>query len=846
MSKVLNTLLKLCIFSCFFISQILFFTDLTKNPYLVQLVISAIMGLGGSLILAVEMLKKEKSFFLFYKADTFLLCFLSIAIISLGINCFTSPIPQTLLNDFWRVGYIIITALFGGYLLARLFCHKDSFLKIDMTDDNYKNGLIFFVWGLLWLPFSFFRTNGLITVYGIFMWATAIYLGLRFLKEITLKNALDIMLVAAALSSAYAIFQNLGYEFIWYFNIGKEFGSYSYSTFGNPNFISSFILLSLPIGIVFLLLTKNKYAKIYYFIIDLLCAVTLAVTYARSSLLGVFCALFILFIFAPGRKILFKNKKIIFSFVGILLILFLCWPARKDEYNKSQDIYQATESFFSNPKNLTLNVSEKALKQSYHQRLMAWTCGIENFKQKPLLGNGWGSWQLKYAPCQGELVLKYPPLNNLMTQSNSAHNVLIEILSNSGALGLLCYLIFICLVFWGFRKYYKEEKNIENKLFYLAIFASCIGFFVDNLLNITFQYQPVALIFYFFIGVLATLKAKKINTKKSFLVLFSIFLTTIFIAFSFNEVKKFLTEYYSLKGYIHKDKKERLNLWEKAINTSQFSLETYWIYFKVVEYDKDFEKMEFLLNEILTYYPYYGEFWTMRANLRAFFNKPQEAMADLKVAIALYPYYTTSFDVLFKLLSNFKNMRTLENAHYIETLRLPLSYQSVYNLLRAQIYFENNSYEKAREILLSELQFNPYNPDVQKQLILTDEKLGIKKDPYLQKAQSLTSLRKQLISSEEINPNLVKKIKEEAAKEENLEAQMLLAQAYFKQKDYQNSRLILTELYKKYSDSVSLNFAFSSLEEKQGNKEEAKKYLQAILARDKENGLALSRMEKLK
>ena len=53
------------------------------------------------------------------------------------------------------------------------------------------------------------------------------------------------------------------------------------------------------------------------------------------------------------------------------------------------------------------------------------------------------------------------------------------------------------------------------------------------------------------------------------------------------------------------------------------------------------------------------------------------------------------------------------------------------------------------------------------------------------------------------------------------------------------------DLYQNNADNLPLNFAFASLEEAQGNKEKAKKYLQNILLKDKKNALALRRIKSI-
>lgn len=848
MNKFLDNLIKVFVFTCMFVSPLIFFTDFTHNPYQIQIFLSAAGALFLVFILSFRFFKKGEFSFLLSRADIAIFAFIFLVLFSLIINSFISSTPQALLNEFWRRGFVLISSIFCGYFCARLFCNTDNFLNFE-EGKNYKTGISFFVWGLCWLPFSYFRMKGLFDIYGLLMWGSAFYLGIKFLDKINLRKILDLLLIAGALESIYGICQNLGYEFLWTTGVGMNmnFGSNIYASFGNPNFLSSFIILILPVGIIFLLLAQNKFSKTYYFLINLLLIICLSLTGARSSFIGIFCGILFLFLYASFRKKLFENKKTIFLFIGILLFLFSLWPAHKDSEYKKQDTQIITQSIFSSPQNLTLAAPKEAIRMSYHQRLMAWTCGFENIAKSPLIGGGWGSWQLNYAPCQGRLLKKYPALKSLRTQSNSAHNIFIEVLSESGILGLLAFLTFLFLVFWIFQKVYLREKDTSKKLYYLMLCAAGVGFLVDNTLNITFQNQIESLIFYFFIGILASLKTEKKEIKKDIAVISVILAGFLLTVVAFKQGAFLLSSYYSYKGYKEtkgdnlSDAKKDL---KKAISLSSESVDTYFAYIKALEFSKDISTGYEALLETLNYYPFYYEFYNIKVPFEISFNRPQQAFDDLKISLGYNPYHELSLKNLLNLLVTFKELRTLQNAAFIESLNLPISYQNAYNMIRAQIYAENNLSQKARQIFLEELAKNKYDKSIQENLAEVDKYLGIKEDLALKDALVLSDLRNQLMQEKEISPFLIKKL-QDIAQKEDLEGNMLLAQAYFKQKDYQKSREILTSIYQKYSDFMPLNFAFASLEQASGNKEEAKKYLLNILSKDENNSLALQRLNAL-
>lgn len=848
MQKIRNNLLKIFLVFCFFVSPLIFLTDFTRNPYILQNVILVFSALAALFLLLLEVYKQKNFYFSF--ADFAFLIFAGFALLSLIINALTSANAAVFFNEFLRRGDILITNMLCGYFLARLIFNKQTSYTAPhkQEETNYKAGFLLLLWGLLWLPFDYFRMKGLFDIYALLMWCSGCYIALKILKEINIKNILDLMLPVCALACAYGICQNLDFDFLWPLDISKEFGKRSISTFGNPNFLSAFILLAGPFGLINLLKAKTKFEKFYYFFICLLYTTALTLTQARSSWLGAVLALIVLFCFKDFRNLIKQNKKIFISFALISCSLFLLWPKGDGGKYQSLVLQRSVQDSFIKSADLTLAVKVESINQSYHQRLLMWACGIDNFKQKPLLGWGWGSWQMSFASCQGKILKKYPALSDLKTQANSAHNIFIETLAQSGILGFCAYLVFLVLLLLSFKKYYARQTGPSNKLFAVTILSSVLAFLADNMLNITAFITVLSFAFYFFAGVLASLDVKNKKISKNFILICLILTAVFFVFFNYQNYKNTRSSVYSFKAYKEVSKHKYYpakNLLDKAISLSANSAEDYYLQLHTLLQINDFNGLENLLKKSLKYFPYFYEFNYHRAALEERKGNFKDAFKYLKQTLNLYPYYEPALKAFLNLLYTDGSLRTLEQAKFIEGFSLPLSYRNAYNVLLAKIYFENGNYQKAKDILLQELALNKFDITVQENLNMVNKKLGIKEDLLLKEAQNLTALRRQVLSSNQVSAALFKQLKEQA-KSGDLDGQMLLAQAYFKNKEYAKSREILKNLYANYPNSLPLNFAYASLEEEQGNTSEAKKYLQAVLSLDKNNELALRRLENLK
>src|SRR5262249_49489972 len=81
---------------------------------------------------------------------------------------------------------------------------------------------------------------------------------------------------------------------------------------------------------------------------------------------------------------------------------------------------------------------------SWDQRRMVWSCAWDMGKERPLVGKGWGFFELFYPFYQG-WYLSDRVFRGFRTHANNAHNVILEIWSQTGTVGLGIWLLIAAL-----------------------------------------------------------------------------------------------------------------------------------------------------------------------------------------------------------------------------------------------------------------------------------------------------------------------------------------------------------------------------------------------------------------
>lgn len=337
----------------------------------------------------------------------------------------------------------------------------------------------------------------------LFLYAGGYFLGAQAAAEKSFK-IFNLPLAACALSSVFLLLQAYAGGFI----LPKAAGLTA--TFGNPNFFSSFLLLCLGAALFFFLTAQEKYKKFYAFT---LCSGVgaLLLANARSAWISAVFGVILLMFSDAARRALFANKKGLAVIAACVMLLVFLTP-RAQRVQTSAKAAEMTAF---------LSADEDKIFQSYHQRLLMWRAGAQIIKESPFFGAGFGEWQKAYTQKQGALLVEEQRFAPLLTQSNGAHNIFVQLLAESGIFGGAAFLFFMFFLAVRIIKKLRQKdfKKTENeKLFLIFISAGALCFLADNMLNITFFIPETAFFFWFFAGALSAKAepAREVTLKNKF------------------------------------------------------------------------------------------------------------------------------------------------------------------------------------------------------------------------------------------------------------------------------------------------------------------------------------------
>jgi O-antigen ligase len=656
------------------------------------------------------------------------------------------------------------------------------------------------------------------------------------------------MLAAAFLAAVYGVMQNVGYDIFWRIDINYQFGGRAVSTFGNPNFLSSYITLILPLALLKFLKARGKFLPCFYFAMVVVFAIYLAVSAARSAWLGAACGPVILFLFKDWRALLAASKKRAAIIFVCAVFAFAAWPARHADGGKSYRSAFAERAAQFSPLHFGLDVPAASLNQAWHQRLMMWTCGAEMVKKSPLSGAGWGAFQLAYAPCQGRLLAKYPPLHALRTQANAAHNELIEVLAQSGFLGLICYIGFFAALVLGFRRGLKNLQP-DARIFYAALAAGCAAMFADNMLNITLQTSITAFAFWFVLSSLNNSFALKraLQVPRACAVVLAapcLALACAVCAWQYNKIAADVWDFKAVKFLGAGDYGAASAAGAKSVNAVNRAAESYYTFINALGRQGDMRAQASTATAAAKYNPHYHEFYFRAAAAQAALGNNADAADNLAAALKLYPSYYPAASALARLLAAGAGA-TSQNFEILEAgLRLmPYANDARLNLARA--YENAGRADEAAALAYAVLAADNLDHEAA-------EYLGHFKNSdsavsaLLKKAAAARELKK-LLSAAPLPKSAGATI--EAYYQSNagdLTAAMLLAEYHFKTGDAARAAQILKEVYPRNGADTALNFALSSALSALGRREEAAGYLNNILLINPFNNLAAQRLAALR
>jgi tetratricopeptide (TPR) repeat protein/O-antigen ligase len=509
-----------------FVCPLIFFTNLTRNPYITQIALLNIGLLAAAVLAFIGQANKGEWQLTRTRLDAPIGAWILVCLCS-WLYAYFGHAPyyrDAMRSEGLRVFlFTLINAVLVFFMAAA--SAKDCEDRPNISIGPWIGFCL--IWGFLWTFYPQLRSQSgggslqanLFDPYGAFLWAGGVAAVIRLTRSGTVHAVWHVALAVGFLSSVYGIMQYFGMEFLWP-KVLNPYGGRSVSTFGNPNFMSSYQVMMIPLAIVYYLTAKNRGHRVVYAAILLALEAGLFCSLTRSSWVGAVAAAVPLIFSKKIRRHASENMEFHGLLVSAMVMIAVFWP--------QSNIGGYTSSLFGRLGEIKHIFEENYPYSPWYQRVLIWMCAWTMGAENPILGKGFGLFELFYPFYQGHYLDLFDFFRNMRTHANNSHNEILEVWAQTGIAGLGVLFWTWVVFFRGLwresrlsfgskppaqdeasdkeKKKNRRNENLEGegeKVWLLAGGASVFGMLVDNLMNVSLHFAVPAFFFWWQAGTVA-------------------------------------------------------------------------------------------------------------------------------------------------------------------------------------------------------------------------------------------------------------------------------------------------------------------------------------------------------
>ncbi|MFI5347850.1 MAG: tetratricopeptide repeat protein [Elusimicrobiota bacterium] len=501
MKDAMNEVRRWLLVACHFVGPLIFFTNLTRNPYVTQI---ALIHAGVPLALAAWAWTESN------RAGGWRLPRLPVTIplvlflAAWGASWLRAYVVHpaffrpAMLAEGARNAWFLLAVAVSSFAVSAALSYDD-----DMSADVPLGAWAAFAlgWGALWFGYSAARVRavgrpedfwGLIwDPYGAFLWIAGVAAVGRLTRRARTADFLHLALCAGFLASAYGVLQYFNFDLVWPYTL-NPYGGRAVSTFGNPNFLSSYNVALMPISLALFLTEKSAGRKLTYAALFLTLEAAMLATLTRSSWGGALVACAALALSPRLRARAKAEPRVLGLMLGAGAAMALLWPSSTIATGYAPTVVGRLTEFSS-------MLKRDGSYSPFHQRVLIWASAWLMGSESPLLGKGAGLFELYYPFYQGTMLHAYTFFHNMRTHANNSHNEILEIFSQTGLIGLGAYLAFWAAFFESVRRWAKGRAGDDP--LWIGAAAGCAGVLADNMLNVSMHFAVPAFLFWWLAGV---------------------------------------------------------------------------------------------------------------------------------------------------------------------------------------------------------------------------------------------------------------------------------------------------------------------------------------------------------
>ncbi len=497
----MNTARRWLLVGAHFLCPLLFFTNLTRNPYVTQIaLLNATIALALAAWACREAARGDG-----LRVPRLALAWPLLALVAVFVLSWTRAYFGH--AEFFRASMRAEGARAALFLavncLAAYWLAAGTAAEEDGTSDVPLGSWTLFVvaFGLLWLGLPAARVRagaraedffGLAwEPYGAFVWAAGLAGAAWLTRRGRSADFLHLAFAAGCLGSLYGVAQYFNYEIVWP-NVLNPYGGRAVSTFGNPNFLSTYNAALMPSALALFLVERDGPRRWAYGALFLILEAALLATLTRSSWGGAAVGVAALALSPRLRQRLSEDPRPAGLVLGLGLALALAWPSSTISSGYTPTVVGRLTEYAS-------IVKRDGFYSPLHQRVLIWTSAWLMGSEEPVLGKGAGLFELFYPFYQGGLLHAYEFYRNMRTHANNAHNEILETFAQTGLLGL-------GVLFWMWTTYFAAAwKRAATRLgedpAWCGAVAGVAAVLADNMLNVSLHFAVPAFIFWWLVGV---------------------------------------------------------------------------------------------------------------------------------------------------------------------------------------------------------------------------------------------------------------------------------------------------------------------------------------------------------
>ncbi len=298
------------------------------------------------------------------------------------------------------------------------------------------------------------RMNGYFTLLHFFAWFLMATSLLKTWKE--WEMVLRAQVIIGGLVAFTAIWQKWRDPFLFYYEASGRFGG----VLDNPIYQGMYQMFTFFLLALLALKTRAKAWWALYGVLALLGIGGFAASQSRGPLVGLFAGIVVS---ALCFGFFSKVRRHHWIAGGSVATMFLAYGA----------LYLARGTQLVQDLGLVRFVDLNATGAT---RLIAWKIAWKAFLDKPVFGWGFDTFHLIFSQNYNPISLRHSLYE---TWFDRAHNTIFDVLSMTGAFGLLTYLAIFVALFWSLYRAYKKEWI---DLFTMALLTGLpVAYFVQNL-----------------------------------------------------------------------------------------------------------------------------------------------------------------------------------------------------------------------------------------------------------------------------------------------------------------------------------------------------------------------------